>query len=160
MNRPRHPMSGIARIAKRPASVPPSGTQTTVIVTASARRFRGTNSAASAVAFGMAPPRPMPVTKRSTASAVMPCTTATASVKTPKMPMHARSAVRRPTRSPQNPAATPPTIMPAYPSDTTGANAALATCQSAMIAGMVMPSIWLSIPSNTTVMAVRQTSHF
>ncbi len=59
-NRPRQPTAGIAGTAKSPASVPPSGTQTIASVTARGRCWRGTYSAASAAAFGIAPPRPMP----------------------------------------------------------------------------------------------------
>ena len=49
-----------------PASVAPSGTQTIVMVTAMGRDWRtGTYSAASAAAFGIAPPSPRPAKNRS-----------------------------------------------------------------------------------------------
>ena len=124
-----------------------------------ARRATGTNSAASAAALGIAPPSPMPATSLSVASAPTLPAVETASVAPPKITMQPRSALRRPNRSPASPATAPPIIMPRYPSATIGAKALRGTCQSAMIDGMVTPSIWLSMPSKTTVSAVRKTSH-
>ena len=63
----RQPNAGSAGIAISPASVPPSGTQTIVTVTASGRCRAGTYSAASAAAFGIAPPSPRPVRNRNVA---------------------------------------------------------------------------------------------
>ena len=61
----RHPTRGNSRIPRRPAIVAPSGTHTIVTVTAIGRWRSGTNSATSAAALGIAPPRPMPASRRS-----------------------------------------------------------------------------------------------
>jgi hypothetical protein len=130
-----------------------------VTVTAIGRCRRGTNSAASAAAFGIAPPSPIPASSRSHPSAAGPLADAAASVIAPNTAMLARSAVRRPNRSPAIPASAPPVIIPRYPSDTNGANAPRGTVHSRIKVGITMPSSWLSMPSKTTVMAVRNTSH-
>ena len=109
----RQPSSGSARMPSSPASVAPSGTQTMAMVTAMGRRLAGTYSAASAAAFGIAPPRPMPASSRSTPSVVVLSASAAASVITPKTTMLPSSAVCRPNRSPARPASAPPIIMPA-----------------------------------------------
>ena len=72
-----------------------------VSFTATARRRKGANSAANAVALGNAPPAPNPVTKRKTASANTECTNDVATVARPKRATQPISAGRRPKRSPQ-----------------------------------------------------------
>ena len=111
-NNPRHPIVGSTAIAANPASVAPSGTQTIARVTAKGRWRSGTYSAASAAAFGIAPPSPIPAISRSTPSVPMPPAAATATVAVPKITMHHSSALRRPIRSPAIPPSVPPIIMP------------------------------------------------
>ncbi len=58
------------------------------------------------------------------------------------------------------PASAPPIIMPTMPVARTGANALRVSDQSRIIAGTEMPSSWLSMPSNTIVIAVSSTNSF
>jgi len=83
-----------------PASVPPSGMQTIVSVTANGLWRSGTYSDDSAAAFGIAPPSPRPAKKRSAVSVVTPPANETSSVSAPKETTLPSSATRRPTRSP------------------------------------------------------------
>ena len=87
MNNVRHPAVDSRRMPSRPANVAPRGTQTMAMVTASGRRGSGTYSAASVAALGIAPPRPMPASRRNAASALTPCTKAAASVIAPNTTM-------------------------------------------------------------------------
>ncbi len=159
-NSVRHPSNGNARMPSSPASVPPSGTQTMAMVTAMGRRLAGTYSAASAAAFGIAPPSPRPAKNRSVPNAAVLSDIAAASVITPKTTMLPSSAVCRPILSPARPAAAPPSIMPRYPSETTGANSLRGTPHSRITVGMTMPSSWLSMPSKTIVSATSATRPF
>ena len=74
--------------------------QTIVSVTANGRRRSGTYSDASAAAFGIAPPRPRPATKRSAMSVVTLSANATGTVSRPNEMTLPSSARRRPKRSP------------------------------------------------------------
>ena len=139
-NNPRQLVAESHWLPRIPASIAPSGTQTMVAVTAIGRCARGTNSAASVAALGMAPPSPIPARNRSAASVEMSSTAAMASVIAPNTAMLASSARRRPIRSPAIPASAPPTIIPAMPSDTTGAKADRVTSHSCIIVGITTPS--------------------
>ena len=156
------PKEGMGMMYPAPsaASVPPSGTQTIVSVMANGRYRRGTYSDASAAALGIAPPSPSPARKRRAPRAQRLSTSATAAVRMPKMRTLPMSAKRRPIRSPMRPASAPPIIMPIMPLASTALNSARGTAQSRIIAGMAMPSSWLSMPSNTIVSAVRKTKIF
>ena len=153
----RQPSDGRSGIATSPASVPPSGTQTIVTVTAMGRWRSGTYSAASAAAFGIAPPSPNP--SEQAQHRQRPASTAaveTASVATPKIAMLPSSAVRRPTRSPASPAdGAADHHAEKAERDDRSERACARRPKSLMMCGMAMPRSWLSMPSNTIVSAVR-----
>ena len=119
----RQPYRGRISAPSTPASVPPSGMQTMVSVTANGRCRRGTYSDDSAAAFGIAPPSPSPAKKRSTASVATLSAKDTRTVSTPNDTTLPSSAARRPIRSPMNPPMAPPIIMPTRPLVSTDANA-------------------------------------
>ena len=95
-NKFRHPSDGNTSAPTIPASVPPSGMHTIVIVTASARRREGTYSEASAVAFGTAPPNPTAARNRNVPSSVSASACDMAAVNRPKVVTQPMSATRRP----------------------------------------------------------------
>ena len=73
-------------------------------VTASVRWRRGTNSATTAVAFGIAPPRPIPARKRSPPKDINPWAATIPEVATANVSTLKSSATLRPNRSPATPA--------------------------------------------------------
>ena len=158
-NSVRHPTTGSMRMPSKPANVPPSGTHTIVSVTANGRCRRGTYSAASAAAFGIAPPRPRPARNLRTPSDVMSCTIAAPSVVTPKM-IDARQQRRAAAEPIARKAGGRAADHHAHVSQRHDRREGAARHpHSAMIVGMTMPSSWLSMPSNTTVSATSDTSH-
>ena len=123
------------------ASVPPSGMQTMVSVTANGRCRRGTYSDESAAAFGIAPPRPSPARNRSTISMATPVENDTRIVSRPNVTTLPSSATRRPKRSPTTPPMRPPSIIPTIPVANSGANAARGRFHSFMSEGTAAPMI-------------------
>ena len=160
MNSGCHPNFGMICPAIAAATTPPSGMQTIVSVTANGRCRRGTYSEASAAAFGMAPPRPMPAMNRSAVSIVIVSTEAMASVMTPNViTLHSR-VVRRPMRSPSTPPSTPPSIIPKGPAESAWLKAPRGSFHSSINLGRAFGSSWLSTPSRMIVRAVPKMSSF
>ena len=106
-----------------------------VAVIASGRWPSGANSATSAAALGMAPPRPMPATNLARVNIGMVLTNAAARVGTAKRMTMPSSAVLRPMRSLSMPPTTPPSIMPNGAAADAVANAARGRFHSRVIDG-------------------------
>ncbi|MCY1534124.1 hypothetical protein D9M68_694830 [compost metagenome] len=159
-NSVRHPYSGSTCEANSPASMPPSGTQTMVAVTARVRRRAGVNSAVMVVALGNAPPMPSPATKRSSATVSASGARPMAQVAAPNTKTLAMTASRRPNRSANRPAQALPMPMPTSPAATAGANASRVIPHSWIISGMAKPMSWPSKPSSTMEKAASSTTIF
>jgi hypothetical protein len=96
----------------RAAAEPPIGTPDIMIVETAARARSETNSAISAFADGISPPRPSPASSRSVPNCSGDVATAHSAVNTENQATQPRMVRRRPSRSARLPAASAPTSMP------------------------------------------------
>jgi len=117
------PKRGISAAAISPPSAAPSEKPQNIAITIVARRRCGLNSAVSATAFGIAPPRPSPVRNRRTVRLDAPSVHIVASVPTPKAAVLRTMMRLRPTRSASGPNSNAPSIRPNSPALNTGPSA-------------------------------------
>jgi hypothetical protein len=132
MGQPKRATS--AAVAK-PATAAPSEKPKNIVITTVARLRCGAYSAVSAMASGMAPPRPSPVRKRHAISPRTVCALGVSSMQSPKKARQTTITRLRPTRSATMPKASAPSIRPISPLTTTGVIAAGAICSDRAIAG-------------------------
>src|SRR3984885_6353445 len=102
-----------------------------ITITMVARRRCGLNSDVSAMAFGIAPPRPSPVRNRITSRVLTSRTNAVASVPMPNANVETMMIFRRPMRSASGPNSSAPILNPNRPAENTGPSAPLVRCHSA-----------------------------
>ena len=102
-------MTGMASSA---AIDPPIGTPDIIIVATGPRHFGRISSAASALAVGTRPPRPMPAISRSTPKTTGPVANAHSAVNTDSTTAQPITARLRPIASESRPASTAPIIIP------------------------------------------------
>jgi hypothetical protein len=130
------PRLGITGTATQPTAAEPSENPQNIAVTANARVRWGMYSAVSAIALGIAPPMPNPVSSRNASSSFTELALAASSEPTPKISGQISSTGRRPTiRSASGPNTSAPTIMPINPYDSTGPSAGCAMWNCARSAG-------------------------
>ena len=107
-----HPNRGMTGMASSAAIDPPIGTPDIIIVATGPRHFGRISSAASALAVGTRPPRPMPAISRSTPNTTGPVANAHSAVNTDSTTAHPITARLRPIASESRPASTAPIIIP------------------------------------------------
>ncbi len=95
----------------------------------------GAYSVVRAIAFGIAPPSPSPVTKRRIVSDFTESAVTVRRAITPKNRVQKTSTGLRPMRSAMGPKASAPSIRPKSPAENTGVSAARSTCHERTIAG-------------------------
>ena len=111
----RQPCVGMRLPARLPAMAAPKEKPVNMIITRVARRRSGQYSAVSAMALGMAPPKPRPERKRNAISCVSVVELAAARVKTPKIAVEMITTQRRPILSAMGPKTSAPTARPTRP---------------------------------------------
>jgi hypothetical protein len=129
------PKRGITGAAMKPLAAAPSEKPQIIVVTAAPRRRRGTISEVRAIAFGIAPPIPRPVSSRKSISAGTDSAAAVIREPTPKISTQPISTGRRPIRSASEPLTSAPIIMPTRPLEMTGPRTVGETCSAARKAG-------------------------
>ena len=152
-NTDRQPNCGINAAASRPPSAAPTEKPQNMIITMVARRRRGLNSDVSAIAFGIAPPRPRPVRKRIASSVLTSWTKAVTSAPMPNASVDKMMIFLRPTRSASGPNTSAPIISPNRPALNTGPSAPLPRPHSLASAGATKPIAWVSKPSRNSTAA-------
>ena len=146
-----HPNRGMIDAATRPPTAAPSENPQIIVVTAPARRRRGMYSEVSAMAFGMAPPMPRPVTARQAINDSTDCAVAVSSEPTPKISAQAMSTGLRPMRSASGPLTSAPIIMPTSPLEITEPSTPREIFSAAVSAGATKPIACASKPSTNTI---------
>ena len=147
-NTDRHPQIGMSAPPTMLATTAPPAMPTKIADTNSGCNRLGAYSDASETAFGIAPPRPSPVRKRSRTSSSSERARAVSSDNAPKTSTETMMADLRPQRSATGPDAIAPIIRPKSPADSAGPNAARGTPNSAAIDGTRKPIACVSNPSN------------
>jgi hypothetical protein len=126
----RQPNCGIIHAARKPPNAAPSGKPQNIALVRVARRRSGQYSLISVTAFGIAAPRPTPVTKRSALSCVRSAAKADDRQATPNSSTEPTSTRLRPRRSASGPANSAPPARPNSAALSTGASAGLVTPHS------------------------------
>jgi hypothetical protein len=136
----RQPYAGISSAASMAPSMPPTGTPTWMAPIICGRSLRGENSAMSAVGAVNAPPSPMPVMNRHTASVATLVAVAQSSDAAPNSAVLSTSVRRRPQRSPSAPMPVAPSAMPTSEAASAGPSAARSTCRPPTSEGATKPT--------------------
>ena len=120
--------------ATPPSAAPSEKPQNMIMIVVARIRF-GAYSVVSAIALGIAPPRPRPVMKR---RMISDCTESAVEVSrdiTPKNKVQKMRTGLRPKRSATGPKASAPSMRPKSPAENTGVSAARSTCHERTMAG-------------------------
>lgn len=134
-----------------PPSAEPMVNPQNIVVTRNERRCSGQNSDVSVTEFGIAPPSPKPVAKRSRTSSVSDDDDAETRLAIPKKATHPISTLLRPKRSASGPNTKAPAMRPASPAPNSGASCVGDRLHSARIAGARKPIAAVSKPSIATI---------
>jgi len=136
-----------------PATAAPSEKPKNIIMTTVARLRWGEYSAVSAIALGIAPPRPRPVRKRQATRPSTDDAVGVRSMNAPKIKRQAMITHLRPTRSATMPKSRAPAMSPSRPLTITGHKAEGAIFMDLAMAGSTYPTICVSKPSMKTASA-------
>lgn len=150
MKNPCQPKLEIRAGPSQPGAPAPRGKPRNMTATAVARMRLGAYSAVSAIEFGIKPPTPMPVKKRSIHSWSIECASAVASAKTDKTRVEVSRMSLRPKRSASGPEQSAPIISPKRPATKTEVKVGIAMPHSFTITGAAKLIAPLSKPSRVT----------
>jgi len=147
----RQPRCGIIHAARKPPKAAPSGKPQNMALVSMARLPSGQYSLIRLTAFGIAAPRPRPVTKRSSASSSRLVAKADHRQDTPNSSTDVARISLRPRRSDSGPAKMAPAARPNRAALSTGASAGRVTPQSLISDGAMKPMAAVSKPSSSTI---------